>query len=217
MTTYDDPHIRQMRSTVVEMLEARQARHATGMIDSLSPHDIPFWKIIDLFNELPAASRLRLVCRALDLQDVAGIPGAPVSPVHVEPKRARDARAAVKEADGPEPVSRADTVKIMPKDVKPSSPIKMFETVQPDECTSRECDLMNCENTECATMMQVEVKNRLALIRLREWFFKYVIMSVTLLIFLVLVLFGMGVELPEGVASELFDDVIEIAKLVFTA
>jgi hypothetical protein len=70
---------------------------------------------------------------------------------------------------------------------------------------------------DCPTLVHVEVKNRLALIHLRAWFFKYAVVTGTLMIAAILVMIVMGVELPEGLVGDMVGDVVELAKLIVTS
>jgi hypothetical protein len=89
--------------------------------------------------------------------------------------------------------------------------------VPKDGCDKEQCDMGDCKDTECPTLVHVEVKNRLALMHLREWFFKFAVVAGTLLIVMIVMMLGMGAELPDGVMGDVIGGVVELAKLIITS
>lgn len=163
MALPDDPHIHQLRDVIVELLKQRDSDANLSTMESLQAHEIRFWKILDLFSELPAPSRLRLLYAGLELSEMAS-------------------RAGIN-----------------------------------DDCTPNNCDILSCGNLECSSMMQIEVKNRLSLIHLREWFFKYSVVVITLVFATIIGLVATGVDLPDGMIKEILGDMVELAKLMFAS
>ena len=86
-----------------------------------------------------------------------------------------------------------------------------------EQCGKDSCDMKDCKDTSCPTLVHVEVKNRLALMHLREWFFKFAVVAGTLLIIMIVMMLGMGAELPEGVMGDVIGGVVELAKLIIAS
>ncbi|MGI9213241.1 MAG: hypothetical protein ACR2HF_12295 [Methylococcaceae bacterium] len=163
MALPDDPHIHQLRDVIVELLKQRDSDADLSAMETLQAHEIRFWKILDLFNELPAPSRLRLLYAGLELSEL----------------------------------------------VERASPI--------EDCTPNDCNVLHCGNVECSSMMQIEVKNRLSLIHMREWFFKYSVVVITLVFASIVGMVATGVDLPDGMVKEILGDIVELAKLMFAS
>jgi hypothetical protein len=145
----------------------------------ITQQDKEFWKILDMFEKMPAESRIKLILIALDIVEIK---------MHVENKQAK---------------MNQKHIPIIP--------------VPKDGCDKEQCDMGDCKDTECPTLVHVEVKNRLALMDLRDWFFKFAVVSGTLMAFTIVIMIGTGVELPEGILHDIIDGTIELIKLIITS